>query len=124
MAAGPEVEVLGNGILAKARSANVVFCQIVPWTYDWQSLNNVKTTFRHSTTMLSRLLANQGVRGTTPLLARFSKPADKDIFSADRPKTMWLDTPLIKEGVEARWRAGLYLDTPTEGDDPYRYYCW
>jgi hypothetical protein len=73
--------------------------------------------------MLSRLLANLGVRGATPLLARFGNPATKDIFSPDRPTTMAY-APLIKEGVEARWREGLYLDTPTEGDDPYRYYCW
>ena len=121
--AGPEVEVLGDGVLARAKNMNIVFCQIVPWTYDWETFNNVKTTFRHSTTMLSRLLANLGVRGATPLLARFGKPADKDIYSPDRPKTMTY-APLIKEGVESRWREGLYLDTPTEADDPYRYYCW
>ena len=34
LVASPAVEVLGNGILAKAKNANVVFCQMVPWTYD------------------------------------------------------------------------------------------
>jgi hypothetical protein len=100
-----EVEVLGNGVLARAKNAKIVFCQIVPWSYDWQSLYNLKTTFRHSSIILNRLLANLGVRGATPLLSRFVTPAAKD-------------------GSEARWREGLYLDTPTEGDDPYRYYLW
>ncbi len=128
LVASPEVEVLGNGVLARCKNMNVVFCQIVPWDYefqelDWRQYHNLKTTFRHSTTMLSRLLANMGVHGATPLLARFGTPAAKDVFAPDRPTTMAY-APLIKEGVEARWREGLYLDTPTEGDDPYRYYCW
>ena len=27
-------EVIGNGVLAKAANANVVFCQLVPWQFD------------------------------------------------------------------------------------------
>jgi hypothetical protein len=25
---------------------------------------------------------------------------------------------------ETRWRKGLYLDTPEEWDDPYRFFRW
>ena len=64
-------------------------------------MHNIKTSYRHSTEMVNRLLANMGVRGTTTLLARFSTPADKNAV----PKE-------------------LYIDTPVEGDDPYRHYSW
>jgi len=26
--------------------------------------------------------------------------------------------------AEKRWLNGLYLDTPQEWDDPYRFFCW
>jgi beta-galactosidase len=96
--ASDDVEILGNGILAKAKSANVVFCQMVPWTYDLKDMHNLKTSYRHSTELLNRLLANMGVRGTTGLLARFGTPARAD--------------------------GSLYVDTPVEADDPYRQYGW
>ena len=33
-------------------------------------------------------------------------------------------TPVDKAKVEKRWLDGLYLDTPEEMDDPYRFFRW
>jgi hypothetical protein len=52
----------------------------------------------------ARLLANLGVACTTPLLDRFKNPPDL--------------------ATEKRWLAGLYVDTPEEWDDPYRFFRW
>jgi hypothetical protein len=94
--------VFGDGVLAKAQNANVVFCQLLPWQFDvgkW----NTKRTFRRVSCLTTRLLANMGAAGQTPLLARFSSP--------------------VKE-AETRWLNGFYLDVPEEWDDPYRFFCW
>ena len=96
-----EVEVLGNGILAKAKNSNVVFCQMVPWTYNLPDQHNLKTSYRHSTELVNRLLGNMQVRGTTTLLSRFATPSNKKSV----PKE-------------------LYVDKPVEGDDPYRQAGW
>jgi hypothetical protein len=65
--------VLGNGVLARAETANVVFSQLVPWQFDHQK-QNTKRTYRRTSFLVSRLLANMGVSGSTPLLARFHNP--------------------------------------------------
>jgi hypothetical protein len=101
LVADADVEVLGDGVLARAKNANVVFCQMVPWTYDLKDMHNLKTSYRHSTDLVNRLLGNMGVRGTTTLLARFASPAAKNAV----PKE-------------------LYVDTPVEADDPYRAFGW
>ncbi len=101
----------GDGVLAKAQNANVVFCQFAPYDlYDEQSPlskdeYNVRKTYRRSSFMMTRLLANLGGTGTTPILERFHQPA-------------------AKGKLEARWSDGLYLDAPIEWDDPYRFFCW
>ncbi|HOW65932.1 MAG TPA: glycoside hydrolase family 2 TIM barrel-domain containing protein [Verrucomicrobiota bacterium] len=98
-------EVVGNGILAKADQANVVFCQIAPWQFDGTRSSNLKRTHRRASFLLSRLLANLGVTGTPPLLDCFHRPAD----------------PVQSE---KRWAHGLYVDQPEEWDDPYRFFRW
>jgi len=101
LVAGPDVDVLGDGILGKAKNANVIFYQMIPWTYDVPEMHNLKTSYRHSSVLLNRLLANMGVRGTTTLLSRFSAPATA--------------SGAAKE---------LYVDAAVEGDDPYRQFGW
>jgi hypothetical protein len=96
---------LGNGVLAKADNANVVFCQLVPWQFDPKKQMNLKRTFRRVSALLTRLAANMGVAGSTPLLARFRNPVETS-------------------KSEKRWLDGLYLDVPEEWDDPYRYFRW
>jgi NAD(P)-dependent dehydrogenase (short-subunit alcohol dehydrogenase family) len=50
------------------------------------------------------VLANLGVRGETPLLARWSAP--------------------VTPGEPGRWLEGFYPDRPEEWDDPYRFFRW
>lgn len=97
--------VIGDGVLAQALAANVLFCQLVPWQFDPGKTANLKRTFRRASFLLTRLLANLGVAGATPLLERFVRPA----ASMHR---------------EPRWLSGLYLDAPEEWDDPYRFFRW
>ncbi len=107
------VTIIGNGVLAKAENLNVVFCQLAPWQFDYKELRNstkgrltaVKRTFRRTNYLLTRLLANMGATGSTPLLERFGSPVD-----ASR--------------AEKRWLEGFYLDVPQEWDDPYRFFRW
>jgi hypothetical protein len=96
--------VIGDGILAKAENANVVFCQFVPWQFDHKRQMNLKRTFRRAAFLVTRLAANLRVAGSTPLLARFRDP--------------------VASGAEKRWLDGLYLDLPEEWDDPYRFFRW
>jgi hypothetical protein len=96
--------VIGNGVLAKAEDADIVFCQLAPWQFDYSGEKmNIKRTFRRVSCLTTRLLANLGAAEQTPLLARFARPAGDD---------------------EKRWLHGLYLDIPEEWDDPYRFFRW
>lgn len=98
--------IVGNGVLAKADNANVVFCQLIPWLCDYsKEQHNIKQTFRRSTYLLSRLMGNMGVESSTALLGRFNTPVDVG-------------------KAEKRWLDGLYLDQPEEWDDPYRFFRW
>jgi hypothetical protein len=96
---------LGNGVLARVADANVVFCQLVPWQFDQKKQMNLKRTFRRAACLVTRLAANLGVAGATPVLARFRSPVEAG-------------------KAEQRWLEGLYLDVPEEWDDPYRYFRW
>jgi hypothetical protein len=95
--------VIGNGVLAKAERANVVFCQLVPWQFDAIKQMNLKRTFRRTACLVTRLAANMGAVGATPVLARFRNPV---------------------AAAERRWLDGFYLDIPEEWDDPYRFFRW
>ena len=98
------VTIIGDGVLAKAENFNIVFCQLAPWQFDSKQ-QNVKRTFRRTSYLLTRLLANMGAAGSTHVPERFGRPVDK---SKD----------------EKRWLEGLYLDVPEEWDDPYRFFRW
>jgi hypothetical protein len=69
------VKVIGDGVLARAEGVHVVFCQLVPWQFDDRGKSNIKRTYRRVSFLVTRLLANMGVGGSTPLLARFATPA-------------------------------------------------
>jgi hypothetical protein len=97
--------VIGDGILAKAENLNIVFCQFAPWQFDYKKHYNLKRTYRRTSYLLTRLLANMGAAGKTPILERFSNPVDAS-------------------KAEKRWLKGLYLDNPEEWDDPYRFFRW
>jgi beta-galactosidase len=95
---------VGSGVLAVARPANVVLCQLAPWQFQYQNNFGLKRTFRRSSFVVTRLLGNLGVGGETPLLTRLSTPA-----GSNEP---------------GRWLQGLYLDEPQEWDYPYRFFRW
>jgi hypothetical protein len=97
--------IIANGVLATAKDANIVFCQISPWQFDPTKQSNLKRTFRRASFVVTRLLANLDVATASPILARFSAPVD-----ATRSEKRWLD--------------GFYLDQPEEWDDPYRFFRW
>jgi hypothetical protein len=97
--------VIGDGVLARAQNANVVFCQLPPWQFEGSQQSNLRRTHRRASFLVSRLLANMGVAGATPLLERFHHPVE-----AAEP--------------ERRWLKGLYVDQPEEWDDPYRFFRW
>jgi len=78
--------VVGDGVLAQAESANIVFYQLPPYDVEparattpvrsgSEEPQNLRRTYRRASFVLTRLLANLGVRGDTPLLSRFAKPA-------------------------------------------------
>jgi len=76
-----------------------------PWWFMYSEQYNVKRTHRRVSFLVSRLLANMGVAGSTPLLERFHSPVD-----ASKAEKRWLD--------------GLYMDVPEGWDDPYRFFRW
>ena len=97
---------IGNGVLARAANANVVFCQLVPWQFEPfepHKQSNLKRTYRRASFVVTRLLGNLGVTSASPILA-------------------WFHTPV--NAGEKRWLNGLYLDQPEEWDDPYRFFRW
>ena len=94
--------IVGDGVLAG--TTNAVFSQLAPWQFQYKPDEmNVKRTFRKVAVLTMRLLGNQGISPPTPLLAHFSAPLNDN---------------------EKRWLDGLYLDTPEEWDDPYRFFRW
>jgi beta-galactosidase len=97
--------VVGDGALAVASDANVVFCQLAPWEFEYRKHFNQKRTFRRVTCLVTRVLGNMGVDEPAPLLRRFS-------------------SPVKRAAEENRWLVGFYLDKPEEFDDPYRYFQW
>ncbi len=97
--------VVGNGVLAVATDVKVAFCQLAPWSFDYQAYYNQKRTFRRTSFLVTRVLGNMGVEEPTPLLAR-------------------VPSPVVAGEEETRWLDGFYLDEPEEFDDPYRYFQW
>jgi hypothetical protein len=97
--------IVGDGVLATGKNANIGFCQMIPWQFDPSKQSNLKRTYRRVSFAVTRLLANLGVASTTPVLARFS-------------------TPVSATKSERRWLTGFYLDQPEEWDDPYRFFRW
>jgi hypothetical protein len=102
---GGGAEVVGDGVLARLPERNAIFCQLAPWQFDGGARMNLKRTHRCIARLVTRLLANLGAAGTTPLLERFQQPP----APAD---------------PAPRWAEGFYLDQPEEWDDPYRFFRW
>jgi len=99
------VTIIGDGILGRAENMIVVFCQLAPWQFSSKEAQNVKRTFRRTSYLVNRLLANMGATGSTPLLERVHGAVDMS-------------------KAEKRWLEGFYMDVPQEWDDPYRFFRW
>jgi hypothetical protein len=97
-------QIVGDGILAQAKEAPIIFCQMAPWQFDGEQ-ENLRRTRRHVSVLFARLLANLGAEFKTPIVERFS-------------------APVVAGKNERRWSEGLYLDQPEEWDDPYRFFRW
>jgi hypothetical protein len=98
------VDLAGDGVLATAPGARVVFCQLVPWQFEFAGKANVKRTYRRASFLVSRLLGNLGAASNTPILDRIATS--------------------VAETEPPRYKTGLYLDQPEEWDDPYRFFRW
>lgn len=99
------ITLISDGVLAVSKEGNQVFCQLVPWQFDYKSYYNLKKSFLRTSFLVTRILGNMGVRGETPFIQRFSTPVE----GSDK-----ID----------RWLNGFYMDIPEEMDDPYRYFRW
>ncbi|MBV9868934.1 MAG: hypothetical protein JO316_26610 [Abitibacteriaceae bacterium] len=103
------VQPVGDGVLATAANQNIVFCGIVPWQFADPKQENLRRTYRRTSFLMTRLLANLGAVSVTPLLNRFHNQ-------------------VVPSGgansLEKRWLVGLYQDQPQEWDDPYRFFRW
>jgi len=97
--------VVGDGIVAQADDGSFVICQMAPWQFRGSSPQNLRKTYRRSSFLMARLLANLGATSTTQIMERFHTPVDST-------------------KMEQRWLRGLYLDDPEEWDDPYRHFRW
>ena len=99
-------DVVGDGVLAKAHDANLVFFQLPPYAVRITRPDqfNLKRTYRRTAFVMTRALANLGVVGSTPLLSRFSSP--------------------VTAKADERWTNGLYVDKVVDWDDPYRSFNW
>lgn len=107
--------IFGNGVLATTDDEKIVFCQLVPWQLGDARQWNLKKTYRRSSFLVTRLLANLGATTSTPIVDRFHSPARTE--------------PTDSSGADdnrhhSRWQIGLYLDQPEEWDDPYRFFRW
>jgi hypothetical protein len=83
-------QISGNGVLAVATNANVVFCRLAPWQFDPAKNYGLKRTHRRTAFLVARLLANLDARGDTPLLTRWATP--------------------VRSDEPGRWLNGFYLD--------------
>jgi beta-galactosidase len=96
--------VVGDGALAASEDGSRVFVAMGPWEFAYSAGRmNRKRTFRNFARLTARVFGNLGAEMWTPILERFSAPVGTN---------------------EQRWLQGLYMDSPEEWDDPYRFFRW
>ncbi len=103
---------VGGGVLAKAEGANLVFCQLVPWQFDYQKDGSLKWTFRRSSFALARLLSNMGAAAETPLLGNMQEPLPQRAMLNDVSDAVWLETSEKQLVLPKIWK-GLWIG-PTD----------
>lgn len=70
----PHLRVLRRG------KGSVVLCQSAPWLFDYQAKPWVRTSYRRSVFLASRLLANAGAAFKTPLQKMLQSPPRRESF--------------------------------------------
>lgn len=109
VSANADVTAIGDGVLGAASQFRVVFCQLPPDSVDPAlgradtPQHNLKRTYRHTCFLVSRLLGNMGVAGTTPLLARFSTPLEQSA-GASVVKNGQMSVDSDADGVPDQWQ--------------------
>ena len=97
--------VFGDGVLASAEKAHIVFCQMPPWQFTYSAPNNTKRTFRRAACMLTRLLSNMGAAAATPLLSRFGSPVPPDSAPHDDViDALWLQVGAKDVVLPLKWK--------------------
>jgi len=109
-------EITGGGTLAVSKDGKIAFCQMVPWAFEYEKNFNLKPTYRRTSFLVSRILANLGAQAKTPLLAQFAKPLPASAERADTPNVTWLEAGEKELILPKVWK-GLPLGTtePTVG---------
>ena len=96
-----------------------------PWFFTWPTeQQNLRRTYRRASFLVTRLLANMGVSGETPLLSRFATPASGVAReSVIRNGDFRLDAQ--RSGMPDHWQftsdskeAACVLEPPAAGCDP------
>ncbi|GAG21544.1 unnamed protein product, partial [marine sediment metagenome] len=105
-------DALGDGVLASR--GNVVFCQLVPWQFDYANSYNLKVTFRRSSFALMHILGNLGVRADTALLKNLQNPLPERTLLNDVPDVVWLQAP----GKDALILPKVWMGLPVGTADP------
>jgi hypothetical protein len=82
---------LGDGVLAKAENAEVVFCQLVPWQFDYQKDYDLKHSYQRSSVALTRLLSNLGAAADVPLLQNMQEPLPASAMLDNVTGVVWLE---------------------------------
>jgi len=96
--------VVGNGVLAEANNAKVVFCQIAPWQFPYKIPQNSKRTFRRTSCTLSRILGNMGVRVETGVLDRFATPVTDTPGAKIEGVSVWYEQGDRMFPLAGRWK--------------------
>jgi hypothetical protein len=74
------------------------------YSFQYSEQLNLRRTYRRTSFVMTRALANLGVTCPTPLLSRVSSP--------------------LTDKAEERWTEGLYVDQVEAWDDPYKSFNW
>lgn len=96
---------LGSDVLGifKIGKGQIILIQGAPWIFSDPNKQHLRTTYRRSLYLVSRIFANLGVSVESALPS------------------------LLSSGYQAEtqaWLKSYYKDIPVPEDDPYRYYGW
>ena len=131
-----QLQLAPNGILGEGTIDNkrYVLMQSLPTMFDWREAPQLKRTWRHSLTALSRVLTNCGAALTSPLPERLNTtpPVALDLagawrFTSDPPGKLAAEQVAAPEFDAAAWRE---LKTPglweSQGEDLKAYdgFAW